>query len=102
MSAAWWRRGENAFASTRQASNQSSAIGDSAKLLESIRPDDWNEYRVLAEGPSVTLWINGQRMCQVEDHEERFALPRGVIALQLHQGPPMKVEFKDLRIRVLK
>jgi hypothetical protein len=37
----------------------------------------------------------------VEDHEPKFALRKGIIALQMHQGPPMKAEFKDLRIRVL-
>lgn len=67
-----------------------------------VKPDDWNEYRILAEGRSITLWINGVLMCQVEDHQEKFALPRGIIALQMHQGPPMKVEFKDLRIRIIK
>jgi hypothetical protein len=77
-------------------------FGDSKKLLAAVKPDDWNDYRILADGPNISLWINGQLMCQVEDHQEKFALPRGIIALQMHQGPPMKVEFKDLRIRVLK
>lgn len=76
-------------------------IGDPAKLLDAVRPHDWNEYRILADGPTITLWINGERMCQVEDYQPKFALPRGIIALQMHQGPPMKVEFKDLRIRML-
>lgn len=67
-----------------------------------VKPDDWNEYRILAEGRNITLWINGVLICQVEDHQEKFALPRGIIALQMHQGPPMKVEFKDLRIRIIK
>ena len=79
-----------------------SSVGNSAKLLKAVKPDDWNEYRILAEGRSITLWINGVLMCQVEDHQEKFALPRGIIALQMHQGPPMKVEFKDLRIRIIK
>ena len=77
------------------------SIGDSDKLLTAVKPDDWNEYRILAQGRSITLWINGVRMCQVEDHQNKFALARGIIALQMHQGPPMRVEFKDLRIRVI-
>jgi hypothetical protein len=77
-------------------------FGDSAELLKVVKPGDWNEYRVLAEGPRIVLWINGVRMCEVEDHEKEFALPRGIIALQMHQGPPMKVEFKDLRIKIRK
>lgn len=76
------------------------SIGDSDKLLKAVKIGDWNQYRILAEGPNLTLWINGQLMCQAEDHQEKFALPRGIIALQMHQGPPMKVEFKNLEIRI--
>jgi hypothetical protein len=74
-------------------------FADSDKLLEAVHDSDWNEYRILAQGRHITLWINGQRMCQVEDHEPKYALPKGIIALQMHAGPPMRVEFKDLRIR---
>jgi hypothetical protein len=74
---------------------------DSAKLLEAVKPDDWNEYRIRAEGSKVTLWINDALMCEVEDYEKKFALPRGVLALQMHQGPPMKVEFKSVKLREL-
>ena len=73
----------------------------SAELLQAVRENDWNEYRILAKGPHITLWINGVRMCEVVDHQPKYALPQGIIALQMHQGPPMKVEFKDLRIRLL-
>lgn len=79
-----------------------SALGDSDELLKVVRVDDWNDYRILAEGPNISLWINGVCMCQVEDHQDHFASTRGIIALQMHQGPPMKVEFKDLRIRISK
>lgn len=75
---------------------------DSDNLLKIVKQNDWNEYRILAEGPRITLWINGVRMCVVEDYQEKFALRRGTIALQMHQGPPMKVEFRDLRIKILK
>jgi len=75
------------------------AFATSAELLKAVKVDDWNEYRILAEGRRIALWINGVLMCEVEDHEEKYALPRGLIALQMHQGPPMRVEFKNLRIR---
>ncbi len=76
------------------------SFGDPAELLNAVDQAGWNEYRVLAEGPRIVLWINGVLMCEVEDHEPKFALPSGIIALQMHQGPPMKAEFKDLRIRI--
>lgn len=75
-------------------------FADAKELLKAIKPVDWNEYRILAEGPRIALWINNVLMCEVEDYEPKFALPKGIIALQMHQGPPMKVEFKDLLIRI--
>jgi hypothetical protein len=48
----------------------------------------------------VSIWINDDLMCEIEDHEPRLGLRRGVIALQMHQGPPMKVEYRDLKIRL--
>lgn len=78
------------------------AIGDFKELLKSVKKGDWNELRLVAEGPRMTYWINGVLMCEVEDHEPKFALPKGVIAMQMHRGPAMKAEFKDLWIRVVK
>jgi hypothetical protein len=77
-----------------------SRFADSAALLKTIKDGGWNEYRILARGSRLALWINGVRMCEVEDHEKKFALPNGIIALQMHAGPPMRIEFKNLRIRM--
>jgi len=74
-------------------------FANSNELLDAVNDGGWNEYRIVAKGPRIALWINGVLMCEVEDHEEKYALPKGIIALQMHAGPPMKVEFKDLRIR---
>jgi len=41
-------------------------------------------------------------MSQVIDHEEGKASARGIIAIQLHGGPPMKVQIKDIRLKRLK
>jgi hypothetical protein len=77
-------------------------IGDAAELLKAVKKGDWNELRLVATGSRMAYWLNGVLMCEVEDHEPKYALPKGVIALQMHKGPPMKAEFKDLRIRVVK
>ena len=74
-------------------------FADAGALLEAVHDEDWNEYRIRAEGPHITLWINDVLMCKVEDHQLPFARRDGHIALQMHQGPPMRVEFKDLRIK---
>ncbi len=72
-----------------------------AELRKAFHDNDWNEYRILAKGPRISLWINGVLMCEVEDHQEDHAQLEGHIALQMHEGPPMRVEFKNIRIKEL-
>lgn len=74
-------------------------FANAAKLLDAYKRDDWNDYWIIAEGPQVSVWLNGVLMCRVEDYEQKYFSPKGIIALQLHSGEPMRVEFKDLRIR---
>lgn len=74
-------------------------LGDPAALLEKVRRHDWNSYRIVARGPDITLEINGVAMARVTDRQEGLAARDGVIALQMHPGPPMKVQFRNLRLR---
>jgi hypothetical protein len=76
-------------------------IGDPQELARHIKKNDWNSYRVVARGSEITLAINGVVMCQVTDGQTGVAARDGVIALQMHPGPPMKVQFRNLRIRLL-
>ena len=75
-------------------------FADAAELLAAYRQGDWNDFRILATGQRVTVRLNGVMMCTVDDAQRQYALPKGIIALQLHSGEPMRVEIKDLRIRV--
>jgi hypothetical protein len=65
-----------------------------------VRHDDWNEYRIRAEGPRIRLWLNG--MPTVDYTEPDSSVERsGVIALQVHGGAKAKVLYKDVAIREL-
>jgi hypothetical protein len=77
-----------------------SKFADPTKLLDAFNKGDWNDFRILAKGTKVTLWMNGVLMCAVDDNEKKYTLSKGIIALQLHSGEPMRVEYKDLRIRI--
>lgn len=66
-----------------------------------IKKQDWNEYVILAHGPEIILKINGETTSHVIDRERGKAASNGLITLQLHPGPPMKVQFKNLRISKL-
>lgn len=74
-------------------------IGDAGELLKLVRPGDWNEFRIVAKGPLLQHFINGRLMSETVDEQEGQRAEQGVLALQLHAGPPMKVEFKDIRLK---
>ncbi len=76
-------------------------LGDPKELAKHVKPNDWNDYRIVAKGPEITLEINGVVMSQAIDRQEGKAARSGIIALQMHPGPPMKVQFKNLRIKDL-
>jgi hypothetical protein len=77
------------------------ALGDPEQLLKKVRRHEWNSYRILARGSEITLEINGTVMAQVVDLQEGVAAKQGVIALQMHPGPPMKIQFRNLRMKLL-
>ncbi len=64
----------------------------------------WNKLRVLAVGPRIQTWINGQQVADVTDEEAYAKYPSGVIALQVHgvkKSPenPRHVSFRSIRVR---
>lgn len=71
------------------------------ELQKIVKAGDWNDYEIVAQGSRITLKINGQLMCEVDDRDAKLACKKGIIALQMHPGPPMKVQMKDLRIKLL-
>jgi hypothetical protein len=75
------------------------SLGDAADLEKEIHHGDWNEYVIIAKGNHLQQFINGKAMIDVVDEQAGKSAFAGVIALQLHHGEPMTVEFKDLRIQ---
>ncbi len=74
-------------------------LADGAELLKLIKPNDWNQCEIIARGPEIVYKIHGTVMTQVIDREKGKAAAAGVITLQLHPGKPMKVQFKNIRIK---
>jgi hypothetical protein len=58
---------------------------------------DWNSYEILADGDHIRLTFNGK--VTIDMHDKASA--DGIIALQLHAGPEMRVEFRNLKIKKL-
>lgn len=66
---------------------------------------EWNTYRVVAVGPTIRTWINGELVGDL-NHPERFeSHPSGFIGLQVHGIPagsgPYQVRWRNIRLRHL-
>ena len=78
------------------------SVGDSAAIQASIKSEDWNDYKIIAQGNHVQHFINGMQTVDVTDEDTANAPKEGLLALQIHAGPPMVVQFKDLMLKELK
>ncbi|MBP9899840.1 MAG: DUF1080 domain-containing protein [Verrucomicrobia subdivision 3 bacterium] len=67
-----------------------------------FRLEDWHEYHLTCVGPRITLRVDGRLAAEVEDNDPRRRELQGILALQLHSGPPTVVKFKDIRLKVIK
>ncbi len=76
--------------------------GDAAEIAKAVKKEEWNEYVVIAQGKHLIQKINGHTTVDVTDNEKEKSTLRGILALQLHAGPPMTVQFKDIEIKKLK
>lgn len=79
----------------------STPLPDADALLKAYKAGGWNEYRIHFKGNKLTVKINGKTTSVVIDEQESEREMKGVLALQMHSGPPMKVQFKDLVLNKL-
>lgn len=74
-------------------------VGKSEEIQAAIKKDGWNDYVIIAQGNHLQHFINGHLTVDVTDECEAKAAKSGVLALQLHAGDPMTVQFRDLRLK---
>ena len=76
-------------------------VGKSDEIQAKIKSEDWNDYRIVAQGGHLQHFINGVQTIDVTD-ETAIGAKKGILALQLHAGPAMVVQFKDLVLKETK
>jgi hypothetical protein len=76
-------------------------MGSSEDIAKAFHPGDWNEYVIIARGNHLTQIINGRVTIDLTDDQTEKAAKEGILALQLHAGGPMTVQFKNIRLRSL-
>lgn len=72
------------------------STGDADALISKVNVDGWNQYRIVARGNKLQHFINDVLMSEVNDDQSDKSAKEGILALQLHAGPPMKIQFKNL------
>lgn len=75
-----------------------STFGDAADLA-TFTSDDWNSVHVIARGSTLTHILNGQLMTMVIDDDASNRPADGLLGVQVHVGPPMKVEYRNIRLK---
>lgn len=63
--------------------------------------DGWNDVVIIGRGNHIQHYMNGRLIVDFTDNAPDLALREGILALQLHAGNPMWVEFKNIRLKSL-
>ena len=77
-------------------------FGDAKELGEKIEAEAWNRYRIVAKGNKLSHFINDELMSEVIDEQSEKSASEGVLAFQVHRGPAMTIQFRNIRFRELK
>jgi len=77
------------------------SLGKTEDIQAKIKSEDWNDYVIIAKGNHLQHFINGMQTIDVTDEDSANSAKSGILALQIHQGPPMTVQFKKIRIKNL-
>lgn len=77
-------------------------LGDRAELQKKVIKNDWNQVHIIARGNLLQHFINGVLMSEVRDEDPEKRRMNGLLGVQVHVGPPMKIEFRNIRLKRLK
>lgn len=77
--------------------NKILAAPKAGTLDKVLKADDWNDYRIRCEGKRIQLWVNGVQTVDYTEKDEGIA-EKGVIAVQIHGGPPSEAWYKEISI----
>lgn len=94
-------RGQLSYIGAGQKPGKVATVGDNAELKKFIKDNDWNTIHIIARGNLLIQMINGQVMSMVIDDDTANRKMDGLIGFQVHRGPAMKIEFRNIRLKNL-
>ena len=77
------------------------SVGDKDTLAAFIKNEDWNEVHLIVRGNTMTHMVNGHVMSVVVDDDAVNRKFDGLLGVQVHVGPPMKIEYRNFRLKKL-
>jgi hypothetical protein len=78
------------------------SLGTEDSLKKFINaPGLWNHYKIIAIGNHIQHYVNGVLMSEVIDNDSINRRLYGLLGVQVHVGPPMKIEFRDFKVKHL-
>lgn len=78
------------------------SLGDPDSLNTFIKDNDWNNCHLIVKGNRMQHYVNGVLMSDVTDNDSINRTFNGLIGVQVHVGPPMKIEFRKIRLKEIK
>ena len=76
-------------------------VGNKEELASIIKDADWNEYHLVVIGNVMTHLLNGRVVSIVYDEDPKGRRSEGLLGVQVHTGPPMKIEYRNFRLKEL-
>jgi hypothetical protein len=77
------------------------SLGDGEALKQQIQTGGWNKLHVIARGNVLIQVLNGHVMSAVIDDDVKNRAMEGLLGIQIHVGPPMKIELRNLWLKTL-
>jgi len=77
------------------------SLGDAKELQARVKKEDWNQYHLIIRGNVLMHILNGQVMSEVVDDDVKERRFDGLLGVQVHVGPPMKIEYRNFRLKKL-
>ena len=77
------------------------SLGSDDSLKALIKSEDWNEVHLVVKGNRLLHYVNGVLMSDVTDNDTVNRRMSGLLGVQVHVGPPMKVEYRNMRYKKL-
>ena len=96
------KRGEETVLNDKHKPQTVRQFADDEELKKELKTEDWNAYEITADGFTFTHKINGHVMSICTDKDAVKRKAAGLLAIQAHKGPPMKVEVRNIRIKEIK